>query len=233
MWRIRKTAAAWALGLAVLLSCGTAAAAQKGAMGAEELLQMAVKKAHATDPSAYLVRVAYDGGTRDLTFAGGSFTFFSPKKEAAHEESKCYRLDFANGRYLGMRESSYSRIRIEGVALTPEKAIEAAMRHEMGPWWRAHPRVKLRANLAPAEYMHRAPGFGDRSRKGVFVWELRLDGPGLAEQLACYVEAKQEEFLGCKKIPVPRQYRHITPQEAQKELERIMKSHPAGDQTRR
>ena len=174
-------------------------------MPAKQLLQMATEKARSIDPSATLVHASYSGGTKDLRFKGANFIFFSPQKVLSKKRPYSFELMFSDGKFDGMQKCGYSRIPLKGIALTPETAIGTVMYHEMGPWWSAHPQARLMAELAPAEYMRRAPGFGDRSREGVFIWEIQLYG--LPEWIACYVEAKQNEFLGCRKRTVPGSHR--------------------------
>lgn len=218
-----KTLLRQTLVVTLLFWGGAAMAAGKPSLNAEELLRMALEKARSIDPEAYLVYASYEDGTRNLKFDGGTFIFFSPEKERAGLPSFCVKLIFYDGKFQKTRSSGYSRIALKGMELTPEKAIEAAMTKEMGRWWKEHPQAKLSTLLAPAEYVHRAPGFGDRSRKDAFVWELYLYGFGLAEQMRCYVNAKSLGFLGCRRIPVPAHFRGITPAKAGKELNTVLK----------
>ncbi len=197
--------------------------AKSALVTAEELLNQAREKARSIDPDAYLVYVSYDDGTKDLMFEGGDFIFFSPKRKAEGKRRYCLELIFVRGKCRGPRTTGYSRTALEGMHLTPEKAVEAAWDKTLGSWWKRHPKAKLYATLEPAEFVHRAPGFGDRSRKGVFLWELYLAGPGLPEQLRCYVDAKTLEHIGCKVKEVPKEFQSITEEEALKQAEELLK----------
>ncbi len=175
----------------------------------KKIFLVAKKKAKSLDEKAYPGYISYNDGNKELQFAGGTFIFYSPKRVASHKVSHCFKIFVSNGKVTHIWDSGYSSISLKGLDITPQKAIEVAMSKDLSKWWEQFPKAKIFAKLGPAKYMGRAPGFGDRSRKGVFFWKLYLGGPGLPEYMNCYIDAKTYEYLGCKKKIVLKEFRNI------------------------
>ncbi len=213
--------------IAVLGWISSLAFAKRHPVSGSRLYETAKAIADKVDHGCYPVYVRYSGGTPDGKFSCGKFIFFSPVRKKSGKVPSCIVIRIPEYGKPEIYYSSYSSADLSGLEYLPDKIFEKILAGRAGAWWEKHKAAQASLALGPVEYMGRVPGFGDRSNPSAMgpVWKFELQGPGLSEYFKAYFRAKDMTLLGQKIVPVPKEYRNISTDDALKQIQDILKKH--------
>jgi hypothetical protein len=188
---------------------------------ADKMLKMATDKAKEEDPKSSLSSPRYSVGDRDLNFRRGEFVFYSPAL-AAKERRSGLSVRIDNGKIKDVRKVG-CRKDSPDVDFKPHKAVQAALRGQLGPWWNQNQEARLYVELVSSRAM--ASASKERSQKIAtqWLWDINASGPGLPEDFITIVDASSFSIVSEKKKPISKEFQKIKEEDMEKAMQDLQK----------
>ena len=141
---------------------------------AEFLLDIAITEAKTIDPGAWLTRLEYNNGDRELKFRSARFVFHSPQLKSRGVNPNAIEIRIKNGEITEIKKLPDKRMDGPKIKVHPRKVFENALQGDLERLFQKYRNVRLYMELKPYE--------GDERfipEKSEWIWRVMGIGPAV------------------------------------------------------